>query len=292
MRVLHVDSGRELRGGQRQALLLVRALRERGVECRVLARGPLLDIARNERFDAAEVSALRLRAWSGAADLVHCHDAASHTLAWLWSRTPAVVSRRVAFAVKKGPFSRKKYAFPARFCAISNAVRDELLRAHVPWEKIRVVPDAVVLPEAASTRQGPLLAIASADPRKGGAVLRATGLPIKFSGDLDRDLREARMFIYVTDSEGLGSAALLAMAYGVPVIASKAGGLPEIVIDGETGLQVENTAQAVCAAVERLESDPALARRLADAARDLAARHFTVERMAEGTLAVYREVAG
>jgi glycosyltransferase involved in cell wall biosynthesis len=291
MRVLHVDTGRELRGGQRQALLLVRALRGRGVESRVLARGPLLDAARREGFEAGEVSVWKVLAWSRRVDVVHCHDARSHTLAWLASRAPVVVSRRVAFPVQKGPFSRKKYAFPARFCAISRAVRDELLRAGVPPEKIRIVPDATLLPGALSARDGPLVAIASDDPKKGGAILRASGLPVVFSADLERDLARARAFLYITESEGLGSAALLAMAHGVPVIASDVGGLKEIVRDGETGLLVRNTPEALRAAVERLERDAGLAGRLAAAGRALVEKEFTVERMAAATLAVYEEAA-
>jgi hypothetical protein len=292
MRVLHVDTGRQLRGGQRQVLLLARALRARGLEQSILARGPLLEAALGEGFEAGPASWRNLWSWSRRAGVVHCHDARSHTLAWIWSRAPAVVSRRVAFPVQKGLFSRKKYAFPARFCAISRAAAGELLRAGTPAEKIRLVPDAAPLPPAVSTRTGPLVAIASADPGKGGAVLRATGLPLTFSTDLEGDLKDARAFIYITDSEGLGSAVLLAMAYAAPVIASAVGGLPEIVRDGETGLLVENTPEAVRAAVERLERDPDLARRLAAAGREMVANEFTIERMAESTLAVYEEAAG
>ena len=44
------------------------------------------------------------------------------------------------------------------------------------------------------------------------------------------------MFVYITESEGLGSAVLLAMAAGTPVIASRVGGLPEAIEDGVNGL--------------------------------------------------------
>ena len=60
------------------------------------------------------------------------------------------------------------------------------------------------------------------------------------------------LFLYITHSEGLGSAVLLAMAAGVPVIASNVGGLPEIVEHERTGLLTENTAQAIANAIRRL----------------------------------------
>ncbi len=63
------------------------------------------------------------------------------------------------------------------------------------------------------------------------------------------------MFVYITRSEGLGSAILLAMSAGVPVVASNIGGIPEIVVDGESGLLVENDAAQIAAAILRLKQD-------------------------------------
>ena len=55
MRILHVDTGRSLRGGQRQLLMLLKGLKERGHEQTLLARGPLLD-----QWEGTAVSAARL----------------------------------------------------------------------------------------------------------------------------------------------------------------------------------------------------------------------------------------
>ncbi len=63
------------------------------------------------------------------------------------------------------------------------------------------------------------------------------------------------MFLYITHKEGLGSAALLAMASGVPVVASRVGGLPEIVDDGGTGFFVENHPEAIAARMRLLAED-------------------------------------
>ena len=90
--------------------------------------------------------------------------------------------------------------------------------------------------------------------------------------------------------EGLSQALLEAMSLGVPVIASAAGGNPELVVPGETGLLIPPLdASAWARALDRLLGDDALRDRLARAGRALARGQFTMERTAGGTAAVYRE---
>ncbi len=290
MHILHLDAGRSLRGGQHQLLHLLRALKARGHSSELLANQPVIEHARLLDVPAEPLSWRAVRALSGEFDLVHCHDARSHTLAALWSSVPFVVSRRVIFPVKKGPINRWKYARAARYLAISNAVKNELLAAGIPGEIISIVPDCTPIPSSLSTRDGAIVAIESPDPRKGGALLRSTGLDIHFSSNLAADLLHARAFVYITDTEGLGSAALLAMAHGVPVIASRVGGLPEIVLHEETGLLVENEPSAITASVVRVLNDSELAGRLASNGRRLVEQRFTIDQMADATLEAYRMV--
>jgi glycosyltransferase involved in cell wall biosynthesis len=96
-------------------------------------------------------------------------------------------------------------------------------------------------------------------------------------------------FVYLSESEGLGSAALLAMAHGLPVIASDAGGLPEIVRDGETGLLIDNSTEELRAALERLLARPEQAAALGRQGRALVERCASDDIMAEQTEQTYQK---
>lgn len=284
-----------MRGGQWQALHLMRGLAANGVESRLLAHEGtiLLAEARMLGLDAAAISPSRLWEWARWASLVHAHDARAHTQAALWTRAPLVVSRRVAFPVKRGIFSRWKYRRAALYLAVSRAVASELQQAGVPGSKIRVVHDAVPLPAQVGRRCAGVVALESSDPLKGGAAIRASGLDVEFTANLPEALSRARIFLYVTENEGLGSAALAALAHGVPVVASRVGGLPEVVRHEETGLLLDsNDPAAIRDAVLRLLADEALAARLGAAGRRMVESEFTVARMVERTMMAYNEVIG
>jgi hypothetical protein len=296
MTILHLDSGREMRGGQWQVIRALRGQRKRGHDCLLLARAhsPLLEFALRENFkcDVLGVSALR---WvSRQADIVHAHDARAHTLAALWSARPVVVSRRVIFPIGNGIFSRWKYARPKLYAAVSSAAAEELRRVKIPDRKIRIVYDGVpLLPEGWDFR-GPAIVPRFNDARKGNTLpmeaARLAHVPVLRSHNLEADLQSAAMLIYLTESEGLGSAALLAMSAGVPVIASDVGGLREVVIPGQTGFLVPNEAEAVAAAIRKLRASADVSRAMSERARQTVAEKFSEDRMVEETLALYESV--
>ena len=94
------------------------------------------------------------------------------------------------------------------------------------------------------------------------------------------------------DTEGLGVALLDAMSYGIPAIASRVGGIPDIIEDGVSGLLVPPAdPQALAAAIERLARDPAYARRLADAGRQRLRTHFSWDVITAKWDAVYSAVS-
>ncbi len=155
VRSLHLDAGREMGGGQWQVLRLLRGLRKRGHETMLLARAgaPLFDIARRENFAVEELSLSRILRHSAAYDLVHAHDARSHSLA-AFSRAPLIVSRRVAFPLQRTWLSRWKYRRATRFIAVSQHVAGILSEAGIARERIDVVYDGVpLLPLAARNNQ-------------------------------------------------------------------------------------------------------------------------------------------
>ena len=289
MRILHVDLGREMRGGQWQVLLLTRALRGDVI---LLARagGPLLKTAIAEGIVAAPFSPVELWLAARRCDLAHAHDARAHQWMAALMMKPFVVSRRVAFPVEVSPLNRWKYSRPAHYIAVSDFVKRSLAASRVPASKITVIYDGVEMPETAS-RGGRIIAIATEDPMKGSALVREAakigGFTVRFTNDLLNDLQSADVLLYITHSEGLGSAALVAMAHGVVVVASRVGGLPEIVEDGVTGILTDNDPHAIAAAVERAQ---AARPTLAVTARARVAAEFTTAKLVDRTLDVYRKV--
>lgn len=167
MRVVHLDSGTSWRGGQRQVFLLAKGMRDRGHEPLVIApaQSPLLDRARSSglaakavatraEWDVLAAKRIRstLRAWRP--DIVHAHDARSHTIAMLalgtWTGIPLIVTRRVVFAPR---LARVKYGRRVtRFIAISTAVKNAMVLAGIAPEKIDVVYSGVPEPRIAGRR--------------------------------------------------------------------------------------------------------------------------------------------
>jgi hypothetical protein len=296
MRILHIDTGQELRGGQRQVQLLLKTLRAASYECRLFARvgGTLSQHARAGGGHPLPATLFSMWRRSADYDLVHCHDAHAHTIAALASRVPFVVSRRVAFPVSTSAASRWKYARAARYLAVSEFVAGQLRAAGVPSGKIDVVYDAVEMPVSSGnwSPEGPVVALASTDPQKGRDLVESASqlakMPVVYSTDLAKDLKNASAFVYISRSEGFGSAALLAMSMGVPVIASKVGGLVEVVEDGVSGIGVNNDPAEIAAALKRVIREPDVTRRLVENARRRAAEMFSTEILLNRTVAAYR----
>jgi glycosyltransferase involved in cell wall biosynthesis len=105
--------------------------------------------------------------------------------------------------------------------------------------------------------------------------------------------RRATVFVMPSMYETFGISCLEAMAFGLAVVATRAGGLPEVVEDGVTGLLVPpGDAPALAGAVHRLLADPALRRRLGEAGRERVLSTFTAERVVRATVPVYERARG
>jgi glycosyltransferase involved in cell wall biosynthesis len=101
------------------------------------------------------------------------------------------------------------------------------------------------------------------------------------------------LFVMSSVTEGLGTSLLDAMACARPIVATRAGGIPEIVEDGVNGVLVApRDAPALAAAIVRALKDEGLRRRMGEAGFARVRERFTVERMVAETAAVYARVAG
>jgi glycosyltransferase involved in cell wall biosynthesis len=354
--VLHVDTERGWRGGERQAFWLASELARRGhtsivaaragepLESRARAAG-LLTVACGPASEVDVLAAWRLRRALRAQriDVVHAHTAhavAVGALATIGTAVPLVVSRRVDFRLGDNPGTRWKYGRAAMVIAVSCAVARVLEAGGVPRDRIRVVPDGVdlrrvvvaappeVLASLGVTREAPLVVqvaqlVGHKDPInfiRAMAVVRdlvpgiqallvgdgplradaerevvARGLAgvvhlSGYRGDADALLAAADVATLSSSEEGMGSVLLDALAFGVPVAATRAGGIPEVVADGVSGLLVAPADPAALGtAVARLIMDAPLRARLTANGR-VRAVQFSVECMADRTVEVYDEV--
>jgi glycosyltransferase involved in cell wall biosynthesis len=275
-------------------------LRDAGHECCLLARrdGALWQHARDAGFPTPPASLASVWRRSPRFDLIHAHDARAHTLAALAGRVPLVVSRRVAFPISTSFASRWKYSRAARFLAVSKFVAGRLEAAAIPPDKIDIVYDAVdaCAPISEWDPRGPVVALATSDPQKGSDLVERAAeiarIPIAFSSNLSKDLAHASLFLYISRSEGFGSAVLLAMSRGIPVVASGIEGLLETFEDGVSGLAVDNDPAAIAAAIQRVRHSLQLGQTLRENARLRVAQRFTTEHLLAGTLASYRRALG
>lgn len=354
MRIVHVDSAREWRGGQNQVFLAARGMAARGHAVTVVCeRGQPLErrcreagLAVVDTHFSGDLSPAAISTLAGlfrlrGPEVVQLHDphavAAGVVAARLaGSRARLVATRRVDFALK-GPLSRAKYRACDEVVAVSDAIRRVLVSGGLPPGRLRVVhegvPDRPARPGGRETLgalgvpaearvvgnvaamvdhkdQATLLAafaaVAARDPRahlvilgdgplRGALHARATAPDLTgrvtfggFRDDLDALVPAFDVFCLSSHMEGLGTSLLDAMCFARPIVGTAAGGIPEAVVDGETGrvVPVRDPAALAAALGEVLGSD-ALAARLGAAGRRRFEEHFTDDRMVEASLAVY-----
>lgn len=100
-------------------------------------------------------------------------------------------------------------------------------------------------------------------------------------------LRRASVYVQPSRWEGFGLAVLEAMISGLPVVATNVSSLPELVVDGETGVLVPpDDPAALAAGIERALASP----QMGAAGRERAAREFSVAKMADRTAALYTDL--
>jgi len=166
MKILFADLDREWRGGQSQALLTLRGLREAGHEVTLLAPkgSPLAKRAMAALVPVTLVSRIALR-WSAARafkrllarqhfDLIHLNEPHALTSAWLagaYHHVPLLLSRRIGFPLQKNRVSRARYRRVTRFLPNSQAVAQSLLDSGIHHYWISVVNEGVEVPPPTPT---------------------------------------------------------------------------------------------------------------------------------------------
>jgi glycosyltransferase involved in cell wall biosynthesis len=357
MRPLLVDLGRDYRGGQDQALQLLKGLTALGHTPELITiRGSLLA----ERAQSAGIHvylvdmrwrrisamfAIRELLSQHAVEIVHANEPHALTSAWLarvHHRVPLVASRRVIFPLSKDAISIARYRAAARIIAVSQCVSSALINSGIEAGNITIISDGVPTENIFSQEEREqarrslgiepntflIGCIAALTPDKGQEILirafaqiraRFPGCQLILVGDgpcraklsalvceLEVDgavhftgfLEDIRhiyaaidLFAFLAQAEALGTAMLLAMAHGVPVVASARGGIPEAVEDGRNGLLVKDqNSEAVASAIGRLISDPELAVRLSAAARETILSRFSQGQMVKQTLSLYESL--
>lgn len=358
--VLHIDTEKGWRGGQRQEELLLTGLKEQGIPCELLARSGSEAASRLRPLVGKVLELSQPRGWPWSpwrlasycrqhdVGIMHAHSSGAHSLGLAIKRwhpdLKLIVHRRVDNRPGQGFWARRKYLNPAvdAYIAISEAVRDVLLETGVTPDKISLVRSAVPLGRASAfdhreekhklaTSLGvdvqlPLIGIAAAMTAQKGyetllqalAELKRRGVKFHavFAGDgelyddllklraelqLAHDvsmlghIQEVTRFLSALDifaspsrNEGLGTVILEAIDAGLPVVASRVGGIPEIIRHQDTGILVEpDHPVALAEALAMFIEQPEFAQKLAARARQHVEASFSVEAMIRGCVLVY-----
>jgi glycosyltransferase involved in cell wall biosynthesis len=152
----------------------------------------------------------------------------------------------------------------------------------VAVRSLQLLPDDTVL---VALGEGPERARLEALGRELGVESRVY-LPGRVP-DVAAWLRRATLLVHPARWEGFGLGVLEAMLAGLPVVASHVSSLPELVVDGETGVLVQpDDPSALALGVARALEQPALG----GAGRERAKREFSVARMADRTVELYRSL--
>ena len=161
MKPLLVDLETAWRGGQNQAFLILKGLRERGhrpelvtaqgseLGARAASVGVPVRYVRRGWLQFPAAFAVRERLESEGLDLVHANEAHALSAAWLaraHRRVPLITSRRVGYPIGKSRLARSRYEAAARIVANSQWVADQAAGSGAPKEKLTVVFEGAEIP--------------------------------------------------------------------------------------------------------------------------------------------------
>jgi L-malate glycosyltransferase len=347
--ILHLSTESGWRGGERQVLLLMRGLAERGWRQTLVAprNAPLVAEARAHGFtviplrataviDPVGIYRLVKRLRREPDTILHAHTARAFDQARLLRALARarglVVTRRVSFPVRRS----NKYRNAAdRYVAISRAISELLIDSGTPRERVVIIPSAVdfaALDKAPTLTESPFPGqrlvgcVAQMTSEKGVTVLARAWAAVSaaipearlvivgdgperaeverilthdgvaatvhltgFRSDVASWLKAFSCYVQPSLQEGLGSTAIDALALALPTVASRVGGLPEVVLADNGGLLVPpNDPAALAGSIVNLLRDRTTAQRLGEHGRAHVRNAFAIERMIDQYEALYR----
>lgn len=210
---------------------------------------------------------------------------------------PHAQLRAVRSSVDPGPWqnpeSREKFC--AEFGTSTDAVLVGVVAQLIERKGHRVLFDALRKLPASSLSsvqvvcfgKGPLRQALEQDAQDLENIVRFAG----FRDDLPRWIGALDLLVHPAFMEGLGVSLLQASAAGVPIITSRAGGLPEAVKDGVSGVLVApGDSNELAQVFKALCDDPVKRKQLGAQGRARIEQAFSVAKMVEGNLAVYKEI--
>jgi glycosyltransferase involved in cell wall biosynthesis len=118
-------------------------------------------------------------------------------------------------------------------------------------------------------------------------------LPVNILGwqnDIEKILSAADMVLLTSDNEGTPLSLIQAGMAGLPVVTTRVGSVPEIVLDGITGIITSNDVQEMANALERLANDKSMCIRLGSAAQEFTLANFGVNRLVHDHEEIYRKL--
>jgi glycosyltransferase involved in cell wall biosynthesis len=323
--LLYVDTEHFWRGGQEQLFSLMQGMQERGHTVCLASpddaplgqRAREIDIqtdAFEQRNEMSLRAFVRLRRIlrKRRFDVIHFNTPRAIVAGSLMGRLEGVKvsisSRRVNFPLKSW-FSRLKYNWlQDGIITVSDTIRETLLSGGVKASLIQVIYEGVDLhwidcqqPVGDRLGNGNLVVGTVADGELRARLHRLTeelkiASHVSFTGfrsDCEALMKHFDVFCLPSRSEGLSSAILSAMANRLPVVATNVGGIPELVVNGQTGLLVEpDNPPQLAGALSRLLDSRELRRQLGHEGRRRIESHFTLDRKLDETESLYRRLLG
>lgn len=345
MKILHLNLELTWRGGERQTFLLVKELKNLGINSVMLARrgSPLALKCKSHQIPVLEVSSyleaakflIRLRR---KFNLVHCHTAKTQSVAVFTKKfhgLPVIYTRRVDF-IPRGRLAKIKYKYTDCVVAISRKIKEIIEKfTHKPVELIYSAIEKKNLNKERAVREltsvvphfydkkiiGTIAALVEhKDPftlikaikklrqkRDDFIVLHFGEGKLKeeilkmihkenlqdcyfvmgFYEDVEDFFSIFDVFVLSSKEEGLGSSILDAFLYKVPVAATSAGGIPEL-LEKERGILCSvGDYESLAEGVDLLLRNTALRKKITEKAYDYVTKHHTPRIMAEKYKEIY-----